>query len=207
MTALVDDLEAVVESACSALETALDRDWSVPATGLAWTCWGTVEHTADDLFSYATQVSGRRPALDAYVPFDTRTTTPDEPECAVHAEAAAGNAGLVQVLDASGGLLVAVARQADPAKRGGHPYGTSDPEGFATMGSVETLLHLHDVAGPLGLTWDPDPAVVRRVLERLFPEAPSGGDPWPTLLRVTGRDPGHPLASWRWDGRPAAERD
>ena len=73
------------------------------------------------------------------------------------------------------------------------------------MGSVETLLHLHDVAGPLGLARDPDPDVVRRVLERLFPDAPSDGDPWPTLLRLTGRDPEHPLESWRWDGRPAAE--
>ena len=201
MTDLVDDLETVVEWACSALETVLDQDWSVLAAGLVWTCWGTVEHTADDLFAYAAQISGRRPALDAYVPFACHATAADEPECAVHAEVASGNVGLVQVLDASGGLLVAVARQADPAKRGGHPYGVSDPHGFAAMGTVEVLLHLHDVAEPLGLTWRPDPDVVRRVLDRLFPQAPSDGEPWPTLLRVTGRDPSFPLDSWQWDGR------
>ena len=201
MTDLVDDLETVVESACSALETVLDQDWSVLAAGLVWTCWGTVEHTADDLFAYAAQISGRRPALDAYVPFACHATAADEPECAVHAEVASGNVGLVQVLDASGGLLVAVARQADPAKRGGHPYGVSDPHGFAAMGTVEVLLHLHDVAEPLGLTWRPDPDVVRRVLDRLFPQVPSDGEPWSTLLRVTGRDPSFPLDSWQWDGR------
>ncbi|CAN5581356.1 hypothetical protein BH10ACT10_BH10ACT10_29700 [soil metagenome] len=206
MTDLVDDLDTVVESACTALETVLDRDWSVPATGLTWTCRGTVEHTADDLFSYATQIAGRRPTLGGYVPFDCHSTAPAEPECAVHAEAAEGNAGLVRVLDASGGLLVAVARQADPTKRGGHPYGDSDPHGFAAMGTIETLLHVHDVAGPLGLTWEPAPDVVRRLLDRLFPEAPDGTDPWATLLQVTGRDPSTPLERWRWDGRPAAER-
>jgi hypothetical protein len=63
------------------------------------------------------------------------------------------------------------------------------------------------VSGPLGFAWDPDPDVVRRALDRLFPDAPPDEDPWPALLRLTGRDRGHPLASWRWDGRPAAERD
>ena len=150
MTDLVDDLETVVESACSALETVLDQDWSVLAAGLVWTCWGTVEHTADDLFAYAAQISGRRPALDAYVPFACHATAADEPECAVHAEVASGNVGLVQVLDASGGLLVAVDRQADPAKRGGHPYGVSDPHGFAAMGTVEVLLHLPTWRSPSG---------------------------------------------------------
>jgi hypothetical protein len=68
-------------------------------------------------------------------------------------------------------------------------------------GVVQVLLHLYDVAGPLDLRWDPDPDVARRVLERLFPDAPTDGEPWPTLLRVTGRDPSSPLDSWRWDGR------
>jgi hypothetical protein len=38
------------------------------------------------------------------------------------------------------------------------------------------------------------------VLDRLFPDAPSAEAPWPTLLRVTGRDPAAPLDGWRWDG-------
>ena len=206
MTDLVDDLETVVETACSALETVLERDWSVPADGLEWTCWGTIEHTADDLFAYAGQVSPRRPAHDTYVPFASHRTSPSEPVCTIHAEPERGNAGLVQVLDASGGMLVAVARWAPSETRGGHPYGLSDPHGFAAMGTVETLLHLHDVAGPLGIAWDPDPDVVRRVLDRLFPDGGTDGDPWPTLLRLTGRDPSAPLESWRWDSRVPADR-
>ena len=115
---------------------------------------------------------------------------------------AAGNAGVVQVLDACGGMLSAVARTRAADARGWHPYGVSDPDGFAAMGTVETLLHLYDVAGPLGLTWDPDPDVVRRVLERLFPDEPADDEPWPTLLRRRpARDPAAPLdVRGSWDG-------
>ena len=53
MSALVDDLDTVVAAAVAALRAGTDRDWHVPARGLAWDCWETVEHTADDLFAYA----------------------------------------------------------------------------------------------------------------------------------------------------------
>ena len=53
-----------------------------------------------------------------------------------------------------------------------------------SMGPVEVLLHMYDVADPLGMSWDPQPDVVRRVLVRLFPQAPSEGDPWQILLQV-----------------------
>jgi hypothetical protein len=200
---LIDDLDRVVTEACDALSAAVDRDWRVRAPGLTWTCWGTLEHTADDLFAYAGQLAGRRTALDTYVPFTYHALAEGEPPCTIHAEVGRGNAGLVEVLDASGGLLVAAASHADPAKRGGHPYGTSDAGGFAAMGTVETLLHVHDVAEPLGLVWRPDPAVVRRTLDRLFPDAPRDAEPWPTLLWATGRGdlPGRDrLVEWRWDG-------
>ena len=202
MTALIDDLDRVVTDACDALFLVTESDWHVPARDLTWTCWGTLEHTADDLFAYAGQVAGRRTALDTYVPFAYEALADGEPPCTIHGEATRGNPGLVEVLDASGGLLTAVVRQADPAKRGWHPYGVSDAGGFAAMGTVETLLHLYDVAEPLGLVWDPDPDVVRRALERLFPDAPRDKEPWPTLLWATGRGdlPGHDrLHEWRWD--------
>jgi hypothetical protein len=197
---LVDDLDAVVGIACHRLAAAAGRDWDVPASGMTWTCRATVEHVADDLFCYAGQVAVRRPMLDGLVPFLYWADRDDADRTAVHADPEAGNLGLVQVLDACRGMLSAVARNAPPEARGFHVFGVSDADGFAAMGTVETLLHLHDVAGPLGFAWDPDPDVVRRVLDRLFPDAPAGGAPWPTLLRVTGRDPELPVPEWRWDG-------
>jgi hypothetical protein len=75
------------------------------------------------------------------------------------------------------------------------------------MGTVETLVHGYDVAGPLGVSWRPDDDVVRRALDRLFPEVPSDIDPWPTLLWATGRiaiDDRPRRTEWRWDGRVRA---
>jgi hypothetical protein len=201
VSALVDDLDATVAAALVALGTAVDREWEVRASGLDWSCWSTVEHVADDLFAYAGQIATTEPEVGTYVPFTFHADAEGEAPTTIHAERSRGNAGLLQVLDASRGMLSSLARTRSPAVRGWHPYGVSDPAGFAAMGTVEVLLHVHDVAGPLGVTWDPDPDVVRRVLERLFPQAPADGEPWPTLLRLTGRDPSTPLASWQWDGR------
>jgi hypothetical protein len=197
--ALVDDLDTVVAAAVAALRTVADRDWHVPARGLEWDCWETVEHVADDLFAYAGQVAVRTPETSSYVPFAFTADRPGAPNLSVRARVDRGNVGLVQVLDACGGFLSAVARDADAGRRGWHPWGVSDPGGFAAMGTVEVLLHLYDTARPLGLGWDPDPDVVRRVLDRLFPDAPAHGDPWLTLLRATGRDPEVRVPEWRWD--------
>jgi hypothetical protein len=98
-----------------------------------------------------------------------------------------------RLLDACGGMLSALARARPTDVRGWHPYGVSDPGGFAAMGTVEVLVHLLDVSVPLGLAWEPHPSVVRRVLGRLFPQAPSQGDPWQILLHATGRDPESPV--------------
>jgi hypothetical protein len=201
--ALADDLDTVVEAACDALTTVVDLDWRVPAAGLTWTCWGTIEHTADDLFAYAGQLTGRRTALDTYVPFAFHSLAEGEPVATIHAEDGRGNTGLVEVLDATGRMLSAAARHADPRARGWHPYGVSGPGGFAAMGTAETLLHLHDVAGALGFGWAPDQEVARRVLDRLFPEVAVEADPWSTLLWAAGRGdlPGRErLHDWRWDG-------
>jgi len=48
-----------------------------------------------------------------------------------------------------------------------HPSGDSDAEGFVAMGTVEVLLHTHDVLAGLGVGWRPDDALCDRVLARL----------------------------------------
>jgi hypothetical protein len=77
------------------------------------------------------------------------------------------------------------------------------------MGIVETLVHTHDVVAGLEVPWSPPAEVCERALRRLFPDAPTGEDPWRTLLWATGRAelPGRPrLTDWRWDGRPRPEQ-
>jgi hypothetical protein len=94
-------------------------------------------------------------------------------------------------------------RTTPPDVRSYHGFGISDAEGFAAMGIVETLVHTYDLAGGLGLEWEPPAGLCARVLARLFPNAPEGTDPWPTLLWATGRWelPGHArVTKWQWDG-------
>ncbi|MFK4543051.1 hypothetical protein RKD29_002647 [Streptomyces tendae] len=166
-------------------------------------CWETVEHLGDDFFAHAVQPGPSVPPLDGEVPSVWERRRPGGPANAVHAERGAGPAGPLRVLEASGALLVAMVRTSASRTRAPHVFGASDPEGFAAMGVVEALVHTHDLARGLGLAWDPPADLCSRVLARLFPDAPSSTDPWPTLLWSTGRPelPGHPrLSSWRWDG-------
>ncbi|AEW92586.1 MULTISPECIES: maleylpyruvate isomerase N-terminal domain-containing protein [Streptomycetaceae] len=200
-----DDLDLVVRLAVAALREAPPEAWDREAGSLEWDCWETVEHLADDLFAYAAQLGPQEPPLDGEVPFVWESRRPGGPANAVHADRAAGPAGLLRVLEASGALLAAMVRTRPPRVRAYHVFGVSDPEGFAAMGIVETLVHTYDLAQGLGLGWNPPAGVCARVLARLFPDAPRTTDPWPTLLWATGRGelPGRPrLTTWRWDGTP-----
>ncbi|MCX5263680.1 DinB family protein [Streptomyces sp. NBC_00199] len=200
-----DDVRDVVRAAVVVLRGAAEADWDVRAGSLEWSCWETVEHLADDLFAYAAQLGPEQPPSDREVPFVWSPRRPGGPANVVFADRAAGAAGLVQVLEASGALLTAMVRTAPPDVRSHHVFGASDPEGFAAMGVVETLVHLHDVAEGLGVRWEPDAGLCGRVLARLFPDAPTGTGPWPTLLWATGRGelPGRArLTRWRWHGAP-----
>ncbi|OLT30228.1 hypothetical protein BJF79_09820 [Actinomadura sp. CNU-125] len=202
---IADDLDRTVDLAVAALRAAPPDAWDAKAGSLDWTCWETVEHLADDLFAYAVQIGPRTPPMDGLVPFVWESRRLGGPANAVHANRDAGPSGLLQVLEASGALLVAMARVTRPHVRAHHVFGASDPEGFAAMGVVETLVHTHDLAEGLGLPWDPPADVCARVLARLFPDAPSDEPPWPTLLWATGRAdlPGRPRpTTWRWNGTP-----
>ncbi|MCF4140928.1 hypothetical protein L1856_35005 [Streptomyces sp. Tue 6430] len=203
------DVEYAVRLAVDTLRGAEASDWDAKAGSLEWDCWETVEHLADDLFSYAAQLGPRNPPSDTHVPFVWSRKEPGGPANVVFADRAAGPAGLLQVLEACGALLAAVVRTTPPTVRAHHVFGAADPEGFAAMGVVETLVHLHDVAEGLGLVRTPDAALCDRVLTRLFPDAPADTPRWPTLLWATGRTdlPDRPRPTrWRWYGAPAHER-
>lgn len=200
-----DDLDQAVQLALAALREAPPTAWDGKAGSLEWDCWETVEHLADDLFAYAAQLGPRQPPMEDEVPFVWEPRRPGGPSNAIHADRTAGPAGLLQVLEAGGALLIAMVRTAPPTTRAYHGFGVSDPEGFAAMGVVETLVHTYDLAEGLGLTWAPPAGVCSRVLHRLFPDAPSDDEPWPTLLWATGRGelPGRVRrTSWRWYGEP-----
>ncbi|MFC4563179.1 hypothetical protein ACFO4E_15040 [Nocardiopsis mangrovi] len=202
-----DDVDLAVRLAVDALGRAPGPAWERKAGTLEWDCRETVEHLADDLFAYAAQLGPRTPPVDRYVPVATGSRRPGGPANTIHAERAAGPEGLMQVLEANGALLAAMVRTTPPRVRAFHTHGVSDPEGFAAMGVVETLVHTHDIAEGLGLAWNPPAGLCSRVLARLFPDAPAGTGPWPALLWSTGRTdlPGRPrLTAWTWHAAPLA---
>jgi hypothetical protein len=200
------DVRLAVALAADHLATAADRDWHVPAGGLGWDCWETVEHMADDLFAYAAQLGPRKPPQDTHVPFAWQRKHEGGPAITTFADPEAGTAGLIQVLEACGAFLAAVVDTAPPEVRAYHVMGLADAEGFAAMGVVEVVVHMHDVAQGLGIGWTPPEDLCDRVLRRLFPDAPTGTERWPTLLWATGRGeiPGRePITGrWRWYAAP-----
>lgn len=202
MTVTAADVDEVVALAIATLREADPGAWDRMAGTMTWTCWETVEHLADDLFAYAAQLGPKSPPSKHWVPFQMSARREGGPENTVHAEREAGPDGLLEMLDACGAFLVAMVRTADPSIRAHHGFGISDPNGFAAMGVVETLVHMHDLAEGLGLVWSPPTDVCARTVVRLFPDAPTDTDPWATLLWATGRGdlPGRErLTSWRWD--------
>jgi hypothetical protein len=191
------DIDDALDAAVALLRTAVDRDWQVTAGTLDWTCWETVEHLA--------QLGPREPHPDTWVPITYQKTRPAGPESTIFAESRAGNAGLLRVLEACGGMLAALVHTKPESVRGYHSFGPSDPAGYAAMAVVEILVHTADIAAGLRLRWEPDPDLCDRALRRLFPDAPTDTDRWSTLLWATGRAdlPGRPRPlTWRWHAEP-----
>jgi hypothetical protein len=118
---------------------------------------------------------------------------------------------LLEVVEACGRILAMTVRGAAPGLRAWHPFGTSDAEGFAGSGCIETLLHRHDIATGLDLTLEPPRDVCERVLTRMFPEQTADLadlEPWTALRWVTGRAdlPGLPhVQDWTWRTTPQTD--
>lgn len=188
MSELVEDLDHALRLALTALAGRPAADWRKPAGPVEWTCWETAEHLADDLFGYAGQLSPPVPPLDGYVPYAVEPVRDGGPASAVWADASAGPEGLLRVVESAGGLLLAVLRARGPEVRAFHSAGITDPEGYAALGLVETLVHVDDIAAGLGVAWEPPPEMCGRLLARIFPEVEIAAvGPWATVLWACGR--------------------
>ena len=179
-----DHLSQAVDVVVDLLRPAVDRDWTVPAGRLEWTCRQTAAHVAHDLAKYAAQLAGR--AENSYLRF--RLVVPED----------APQAELLRVLHACGRLLSEVVSAAPPSARAWH-YGPADAAGFAAMGVGELLVHAYDIAQGLGIDWRPPADLCELVVERLLD--PSDLDPTSHLLWATGRVdvPGEECAAgWVW---------
>ncbi|MDP9332673.1 MAG: hypothetical protein M3Q30_05100 [Actinomycetota bacterium] len=178
-----EDFSALSRIVVDAWRSGVDRDWSVPAGTLEWSCWKTADHTVDCVFSYAFFLASRR--QDTYPPFGE-----------LHALPNATPTDLVDGLQASATMLSAVIAIAEPDARaviGLWPHAqTGTPRDFAARGALEMILHAHDVCTGLKIAFYPpnDVCVRLRDYVREWPgqaRLPPTGDPWSDLLERSGR--------------------
>ncbi|MEQ4208935.1 hypothetical protein ABN028_21695 [Actinopolymorpha sp. B17G11] len=199
MRVTADDLDAVITCVDDSLRPAVDRNWTVRAGTLDWTCWSTAEHLGQCLAHYASQLAIR--ARTRYVRWAAGAMNDAPPD------------GVLDFVTATGRILAMVVRASPPQVRTYHPYGMADPAASAGGGCVEALVHAHDIATGLGVDFAPPPDVCGRVVARMFPHhesrlAQADVDPWTALRWLTGRvdAPGLPeLSVWRWRSTPLNE--
>ncbi|MER6046288.1 hypothetical protein ABT168_02155 [Streptomyces sp. NPDC001793] len=187
------------------LSGASSGPWHAAAGQLEWTCWETLEHLADDLLTYALRFGLANPSGVPHVPLRISTDRPQGPANVVFGDKAAGPEGLLTVVEACGGLLATVVDSTTSSVLAPHVFGASDPEGFAAMGVVETLVHTYDIAQGLQRDGAPPEDLSKRVLTRLFPDVTVEESAASTLLWATGRleTPARPRRKdWRWYGAP-----
>jgi hypothetical protein len=135
------------------LAPAIERDWSVPATGLEWSCRTTLDHMVSAPLFHATNLALR----SAQVQRGVRSGYPS-----------ATNADLVRVLEYPAAILAQVVEAAPPEARGAHPAGMADAQGFVALSCDELLVHTYDIASALGLAYEPPPLeLAKLVLRRL----------------------------------------
>ncbi|WP_033437611.1 maleylpyruvate isomerase N-terminal domain-containing protein [Saccharothrix sp. NRRL B-16314] len=184
------DVTEVAELCGAFLGEVVDRDWTVVVPGMDWTAAKTVAHVADCLLWYATDITAGPVELSTA---DVVVRPDSSP------------ADLVRTVRAFASVLAAVVDAAPADELGWHPWGLADPAGFAGMGCDEMLVHTHDAARALGLELAPPPELTRKVLARMFPDAPTDRDPFRTLLWANGRialDDLPKRTGWRWHCAP-----
>ena len=191
-----ESLRRVATAMIETLGPSTTADWTSQAGPLDWSCRATIEHVGHALDRYTLYLAG---AVQQRLPF----ALVSHPECSP--------ADLLRVAELRATALSEVARSASPDIRAYHTFGRADREGYIAMGCVEMLVHTGDISQGLGVSFSPPADVVRDVLARLFPWAPTDGDPWQSLQWATGRAdlPGreHVHPDWAWHASPISEWD
>lgn len=192
-----DDIEKAADISVSALSPFIDRDWSIQAADLSWSCHHTLDHTVSALMSYACHFASRATSRRARVREMNPSQSPPD---------------LLSALETSAAVLAEVCRAAPDDARGFHPDGMADRSGFAAMACTEILIHTDDIVRafqPDGPEFIPDRSLCGLVLNRLFPWAPTDIDAWDSLRWAAGRAslPAAPRNNtyWAWHCAPLAE--
>ena len=175
-----EEFAGVRRSVLGALSDVSDQDWTKPAFGLEWTCWQTVDHMIDCVFSYAFQLAARVPS--GFLPFNE-----------LHAQPTATAADLILGLS---GVITAFTAIADSAFDGASASDgvvvLSVPD-WRSRAAFELALHTYDVVSALGRGFALPTDLARRLIDCPtlwmldLDRTSSTEDPWVRLLVGSGR--------------------
>jgi hypothetical protein len=182
------DLQALSDHVAAAWASGREKDWSVPAGTLDWTCLRTADHAVDCVFAPAFFLASRN--TEDYPAVGSDLTLGDD----------ATSDGLVDALGVAVRMLVAVVRDAAPDDRaiifGGPTPVIAAPTDFAPRAALELILHAHDVCLGLGVAFEPEPELCARLRDHTRPwpmwevvwdALPRTDDAWDDLLVGSGR--------------------
>jgi hypothetical protein len=135
-----DELVDALDAAFSALEQLADRDWTLVAGSLDWTCWQTIDHTIDCVHSFALQIGSE--ANTGFLPF-----------APMHAEVAATPSDLIQGLRGVSVLLTAIARESPQDRSASDGIVSLNIADWRARTAYEVVLHTYDVVTGLSGTF------------------------------------------------------
>src|SRR5439155_17361139 len=137
------DLYDLSELVATAWTSTADRDWTVPAGTVEWSCLRTADHAVDCVYAPAFFLASRR--QDAYPDVGGDLTL----------GAGATPTRLVQSLEMATRVLVAVVNDAPADVRAvifrRPQITTGAPADFLPRAAMELILHAHDVCSGLGV--------------------------------------------------------
>jgi hypothetical protein len=183
-----DDLHDLTAYVATRWRAGADRDWSVPAGTLEWSCTRTADHAVDAVLAAACFLASRK--QDGYPDMGADFTVgpdarPDQ---------------LIQALEVAARILAAVVGDAGPDVRAVifrfPAIVTAPPQDFVPRGALELILHAHDVCAGLGVEFEPEADLCRRLREHTrswglwtlaWNGLPRTEDPWADLLAGAGR--------------------
>jgi hypothetical protein len=187
----VDDLHRLSDLVAGVWTSAADRDWSVPAGTLEWSCTRTADHAVDCVYAPAFFLASRR--TDGYPDAGDDMTLGED----------ATPIRLVESLGIATRLLAAVVNDTDPNARAvifqGPEVLVAEPAAFVPRGALELILHAHDVCTGLQVPFEPPVDLCERLREHTRPwplwnllwnGLGRTDDPWSDLLVASGRQPG-----------------
>lgn len=183
------DLDHVTAHVVEAWRSGADRDWSVPAGTLTWSCARTADHTVDAVLAVAFLLASRR--QDGYPDWAAPVSLGPDARPDQYAE------GLVTVGRVLSGVIAGAEPTATAVIWRRPEVEVRAPADFAPRGALEVILHGHDVCAGLGVPFAPPGALCARLRDhtRGWPHwrtpgwspPPTTDDPWADLLTRNGR--------------------